>query len=401
MQARSMKIPVTLRTKRNVGTIPALVDSGAQGKFINRRTVRQFGLPETPLQRPIRVYNVDGTPNELGYIRNFVELDLSVAGKTTKEKLLVTQLGKQDVILGMDWLQQRNPVIDWSKGTLDFSRSVRSVVMEEVEDEEIQQLHTLERDDPVIIRDNTFSNDEATVPIHKPTNDPVLRPEEVARHVIRLLRSKERIDHGIFISSIIAEETISDPEQCEEGDFILAYTPGNSFAVVTRTTPEDAAYDIGNLWINAKINPAMAFAQQANKQEKGQLPSEYAQYEDVFEKKAAERFPQSRPFDHAIDLKPEFIPKTSKIYPLSPLEQEKLDEFLDENLRKGYIRPSKSPMASPFFFVGKKDGTLRPCQDYRYLNDNTVKNAYPLPLISELVNQLKGSSIFTKLDLRA
>lgn len=58
-------------------------------------------------------------------------------------------------------------------------------------------------------------------------------------------------------------------------------------------------------------------------------------------------------------------------------------------------------MASPFFFVGKKDGTLRPCQDYRYLNEGTVKNAYPLPLIADLVDKLKGSSIFTKLDLRS
>jgi hypothetical protein len=78
-----------------------------------------------------------------------------------------------------------------------------------------------------------------------------------------------------------------------------------------------------------------------------------------------------------------------------------MNEFIDENLRKGYIRPSKSPMASPFFFVGKKDGRLRPCQDYRYLNSGTVKHAYPLPLISEMVDQVKGWTHFTKLDLRS
>ncbi len=57
-------------------------------------------------------------------------------------------------------------------------------------------------------------------------------------------------------------------------------------------------------------------------------------------------------------------------------------------------------MASPFFFVGKKDGKLRPCQDYRYLNEGTVKNMYPLPLISELLDKLKGAKYFTKMDLR-
>jgi len=57
-------------------------------------------------------------------------------------------------------------------------------------------------------------------------------------------------------------------------------------------------------------------------------------------------------------------------------------------------------MASPFFFVGKKDGSFRPCQDYRYLNDGTIKNAYPLPLISELMDLLRGAKYFTKLDIR-
>ena len=88
------------------------------------------------------------------------------------------------------------------------------------------------------------------------------------------------------------------------------------------------------------------------------------------------------------------------MYPLTVTEQEKLDEFLEENLAKGYIRPSKSPMASPFFFVDKKDGKLRPCQDYRALNEGTIKNTYPLPLISELIDKLKGAKYFTKLDVR-
>ena len=88
------------------------------------------------------------------------------------------------------------------------------------------------------------------------------------------------------------------------------------------------------------------------------------------------------------------------MYNLTPEEQTELDKFLKENLEKGYLRPSQSPMASPFFFVGKKDPGLRPCQDYRYLNEHTIKNAYPLPLISELLDKLKGACRFTKLDVR-
>src|SRR4029077_18414583 len=74
--------------------------------------------------------------------------------------------------------------------------------------------------------------------------------------------------------------------------------------------------------------------------------------------------------------------------------------FVKDNLAKGYIRPSKSPMSSPLFFVDKKDGKKRPCQDYRYLNDWTIKNAYPLPLIGDLIDGLQGLKYFTKLDIR-
>ena len=131
------------------------------------------------------------------------------------------------------------------------------------------------------------------------------------------------------------------------------------------------------------------------------LPAQYQEFADIFKKKAAERFPKSRPYDYAIDLKEDFLPKDCKVYQLTDREQQALETFLNENLDKGYIQPSKFPMASPFFFVRKKDGTLRPCQDYRYLNSETIKNAYPLLLISEELDKLKESRIYTKLDLRA
>ena len=86
------------------------------------------------------------------------------------------------------------------------------------------------------------------------------------------------------------------------------------------------------------------------------------------------------------------------MYNLTPEEQSELDKWIKENLEKGYIQPSQSPMASPFFYIKKKDGQLRPCQDYWYLNDWTIKNTYPLPLISKLTDKLAGAKYFTKLD---
>jgi len=73
---------------------------------------------------------------------------------------------------------------------------------------------------------------------------------------------------------------------------------------------------------------------------------------------------------------------------------------VEEQLRKGYIRLSKSPQTSPVFLVGKKDGKKRIVQDYRYLNKETIKNNYPLPLISDLIDTMGTKKMFTKIDLR-
>jgi hypothetical protein len=73
---------------------------------------------------------------------------------------------------------------------------------------------------------------------------------------------------------------------------------------------------------------------------------------------------------------------------------------MDKHLATGTIQSSKSPQTSPFFFVPKKDGLVHSCPDYRYVNFHTVKNAYPLPLISDLVDCLQGSCVFTKMDIR-
>ena len=86
---------------------------------------------------------------------------------------------------------------------------------------------------------------------------------------------------------------------------------------------------------------------------------------------------------------------------MAPLELKELKLQLQELLEKGFIRPSVSPWGAPVLFVKRKDGTLRLCIDYRQLNKLTVKNKYPLHRIDDLFDQLKGASIFSKIDLRS
>ena len=99
-------------------------------------------------------------------------------------------------------------------------------------------------------------------------------------------------------------------------------------------------------------------------------------------------------------MKKRFVLKKEKVYPLSREEREEVREFIKEQLRKGYIWPSKSPQTVLVFFVEKKDGKKQMVQDYQYLNEWTIKNNYPLPLISDVLENIGMKKVFTKIDLR-
>ena len=130
------------------------------------------------------------------------------------------------------------------------------------------------------------------------------------------------------------------------------------------------------------------------------VPKQFHKYLKVFEKKDSERMPMRKAWDHAIDLRERFVPKKGKIYPLSRVEREEVQEFVKDQLRKGYIRPSKSPQTSLVFFMPKKDGKKRMVQDYRYLNSWMIKNNYPLLLILDLIDSIGKKKVFMKMDLQ-
>ncbi|GLI67045.1 hypothetical protein VaNZ11_011232 [Volvox africanus] len=101
-----------------------------------------------------------------------------------------------------------------------------------------------------------------------------------------------------------------------------------------------------------------------------------------------------------IPLVPGGQPTAWPMYRLSPLELDEVKRQVTDLLAKGMIRPSTSPYSAPILFVGKKDGTLRMCIDYRGLNASTVKNRYPLPRVDDLLDKLKGSAYFSSIDLQ-
>jgi hypothetical protein len=121
------------------------------------------------------------------------------------------------------------------------------------------------------------------------------------------------------------------------------------------------------------------------------VPTSLHTYADVFSETAFDSLPERHKWDHSIELEHEPSPGFCKVYLMTLTEQMEMDAFLEEALATGCIRQSKSPLGAPVFFIKKKNGKLRIVQDYRALNAITRKNQYLLPLIDDLIHQLKDA----------
>jgi hypothetical protein len=129
------------------------------------------------------------------------------------------------------------------------------------------------------------------------------------------------------------------------------------------------------------------------------LPKELKDYADVFSLKKAEKLPLYRNYDHNIRLQKDKTPSFGPLYPMFRNELIALKKWLKENLRKGFIRPSLLFAAFPVLFVKKADKGLHFCVDYQKLNNISVKNRYPLPLIKFFLNNLKEMKYFVKINI--
>lgn len=120
----------------------------------------------------------------------------------------------------------------------------------------------------------------------------------------------------------------------------------------------------------------------------------------AFSKQMADELPPHRPYDLSIELESGKTPTFGPLYSLSEKALTALSAWLKENLSRGFIRAFQSPAGAPILFVKRKDGSIRLCVDYRALNNITIKNRYPLPLIPEALDRLRKAKIYTKLDLK-
>jgi len=167
-------------------------------------------------------------------------------------------------------------------------------------------------------------------------------------------------------------------------------------SIIPTTISEDELYE--------DVCAAMDTSTEGNKEKSRNesiIKKFYSDLKIVFEKKEAEKLPPHRKYDISIDLIVGGQLYYGPIYSLTVKELKALRKYIKENLKKKFIRKSKSPAGAPILFVMKHDGTLRLVVDYRRLNAITIRNSYPIPRISDLIESFKGASIFTRLDLRS
>jgi len=229
-------------------TVKALLDSGATGMFMDKRTAAKHGFMLKELEKPIMVRNVDGTDNSGRAITHQVEANMYYKGHIERMRIDVCDLGKTEVILGMPWLQVHNPEINWKTREVKMMRCPPLYGRRPREVERVKRVTTLEE-------------------------------EKIVRWAID---DKEKWGRE--------EEMEEDHRKIEE-----------------------------------------------------LVPRKFLKWRKVFGKVESERMPTRKVWDYAINLKETFKPRKGRIYPLSKNKREEVQNFVEDQLRKRYIRPSKSP----------------------------------------------------------
>jgi len=197
-------------------------------------------------------------------------------------------------------------------------------------------------------------------------------------------------------------------EQClEESPIVKAPREESAIQQFVRTMPVTPHQEQRKLQLSsitasksASLAAEVARANKPPTDPRTIVPREYHDLLQLFPVKEATEPPPRRGIDHRIELLPNETPPFKALYNLSGNELRTLRDYLEKNLRKGWIRASSSSAEAPVLFALKKDGSLRLCVDYRGLNAITKKDRYPLPLVSEALDRLNQAKFYTKLDIR-
>jgi hypothetical protein len=372
----------------------ALIDSGATENFISTSLSLQLSQSRQRLPAPIPLELFDGEPTSSGDITHANHTTITFAnGIPFPIRLYETKLHPAGpIVLGLPWLRQENPDIDWEALTLRFRKhKLAAAINLELAPTDFEVIES--ELPPATAHSPVLTTSATSVP---PPSVP-LPPDPSRRSTPPKLEPKIETVPDLDLPASDPDPTSAAPHISLIGAAPFALLMKNGAEVfqlhISPVSPE-------NLRANAVPEPPKAQLSEDELLHKV-VPPEYHAYADVFSEGVAKELPPHRPYDHPIDIEEGETPPFRKMYNMSELELKSLKDYLDDMLGKGFIRPSSSSAGAPVLFARKKDGSLRLCVDYRGLNRVTKKNRYPIPLIGDLIDRLKSAKIFSKIDLRA
>lgn len=379
------------------------------------------------LEKPIDLYLFDGEPATSGQITH--ELRTTICFRDGTEhpvRFLVTQLhSSAPIVLGLPWLQEWNPDINWRDMTLNFREFFRGILPLSLPNPEdkpsVTSSQRTERSAPVAVEEVPEEEEDTTVPdapllpgcgsdastpqSATPNKSPSANPSPTPSAT----ETPESNPPSCCEETPAEDDDSSGPEEVRENinvrivgaaPFATLLRDGcTAFTLYMRPADDEPGETLGATAGEPTDKPSTPLTEKEVLDK--YVPKEYHDFADVFSEETAREMPPHRSYDHRFDFEEYTRAPHSGLRPNSETELKVVKDYLEEMLGKGFIRPSSSPFGAPVVFAKKKDGSLRICVDYRELNKITRKNRYPLPLINDLVDQLRSAKIFTKLDLRA
>lgn len=374
--------------KINKKTYNALIDSGASQNFISETIVSELSDSPVNLFQPCNVKLADSTTTTK-CTKMFKNLNFTHQFNDKHDFYVMKNLN-HDIILGFPWLVDRQPKIDWSNRKIQFSDdSIRNLTTNSITSidsvNDSPSTNDSTNDSVSITFDSIteFSLTSDSNPESSSTSDSTTESSSISDSISESSPSDSISESSYFLSDNSSE---SSTTSSFDEDLSPFFDYCRSITLDNQDSTQFLSHEVDSSSTTTSSSPS--------------IPPEYLDLQPVFSEVMADVLPKARKYDCPIDLIPGSRPPFKSIYQLSPLESECLRKYVDDNLAKGFIRPSTSPYGSPIFFVPKKDGDLRPCVDYRELNAITIKNRHPLPLIPEILDRLATAKIFTKLDLR-
>ncbi|CAA7268135.1 unnamed protein product [Cyclocybe aegerita] len=338
------------------GTAKDLVDSGSTHCFIDTNFVSIHNVSTYDIP-PLALRLLDGTVNT--WITQAADIPIRYpTGDILSSTFFVTKLDSScALVFGYNWLCNYNPLIDWTAGLLhSFQRLPQSEALPSLSGRSASALPPT----PVIAE----SLPVPPIPPIPPTPSLPYEPSP---------KPSTPLPHVSLINAVAFARACRLPGSVS---FQLALSGDGSVLARSSATNNPEPVDLSSVL------------------------EDYHEFPDVFSKSKADTLAPHRPYDLKIDLEEGAEPPLGRMYSLSPTELQALREFLEENTRSKFIRPSNSSHGAPILFVWKKDSSLRLCVDYRGLNKVTKKDHYPLLLISDLLDAPGKAKVFTKIDLR-